>query len=117
MAAASPNARFPLDAYRCGAGMRSATKVWAVRWARKGPYTYDRIALPNAHGVAQLVQRLYILFASFSERHVLDVEAFVAPGAHRLDVELLILGRDVQDRRTLLEREPPIAIRQKLLRH
>jgi hypothetical protein len=74
-----------------------------LRWFRKGLYTYDRISLSDTHVIAQLVQRLHILLPSFAHRDVFHNEAFVTPCAHRLYVELLLFGRNIQHRCAVFE--------------
>ena len=79
--------------------------------------TYDRIALSDAHAVAQVVQRVDIRLAAFPHGHVLDEEALVTPCAQRLHVELLVFGRDEERRGAVREGQPAVAVGQVLERH
>jgi hypothetical protein len=94
-----------------------SSKRAILRWAREGPYTYDRISLSNAHAITQLVQRLHILLAAFSHGNIFHNEAFVSPGGHRLHVKVLIFSGDIQHRSAVIERQPPISVRKELQSH
>jgi len=83
----------------------------------RGLYTYDRIALANAHSIAQSEQSVDILLATVSEWDVLDKEAFIAPRLHGFDVKIVIFCCDVQHRRATPEGQPAIAIGKVLCSH
>ena len=84
---------------------------------KKGLYTYDSIPLANAHAVAQMKQCLRILLSAFAQGNVLNNEALIPPSLHGLNVKLIVFGGDVQHRRAVLERQPPIAVGEVLQRH
>jgi hypothetical protein len=84
---------------------------------RKGPCTYDCIALPDAHAVAQMVQRVDVRLAALSHGDVFDHEAFVAPCAQCVVVEIFVLGRHVQRRGAVTEGQPALAGGEVLERH
>jgi hypothetical protein len=84
---------------------------------RKGPCTYDCIALTDAHAVAQMMQRVDVRLAAFAHGDVLDNEAFVAPCAQRVHVEVFVLGRHIQRRGAVVEGQPALAGCEVLKRH
>jgi hypothetical protein len=64
-----------------------------------------------------VVQRVDIRFTAAAHGHVLDVEALGPPGAQRLDVELIVLGRHVKRRGAVAERQPAVVISKVLEGH
>lgn len=84
---------------------------------REGPYTYDGIALADAHAVAQVVQGVDVRLAAFAHGYVFDIESLVAPRAQRFDVEVFVLGRHVERGGAVVEGEPALAGRKILQRH
>lgn len=64
----------------------------------------DRIALANAHSIAQFIQRIHVLLSAFAKWNVFDNETLVAPCLHGFEVKLVVLCCDVQDRRAASER-------------
>ena len=84
---------------------------------RRGRCTYDRIALSDAHAIAQVVQRVDIGLAALSHGHILDKEALLTPCPQRFHVELFVFGSHEERRGAVREGQPAVGVGEVLERH